>query len=549
VRRALVGKTAVVVVALGAVGLAVPSSWARDSSGPHTFGIPRDDSVADPAGGCGVAAPDPVPDGQPIVVSLPPGPGFTVGELPALWWKNPPYGDSGWQLSLRGFMWLPSLARRAYNDGQHESLNALVEQVLAFHSQNPDPGTGTTLSTTQSNGWGWDEGTSLRRLISETCLYGLTKDTRLKAPMLDDIAVQFGPRYYGPPNHPVHNHGTMADRAGLAAGKVLGRADVQNKFAARLMANAPAVFTAAGTSKEQSADYHVFNNLLWGWVADDLQARTGPANPNVTALRSAVARATTVSQWLTQPDGNMAVFGDGFADKGYPAVTRTDKTFRDDTAGLIVGRWSWSDPNTSYYLLRYGPKRWAHGQPERGGVTWATSGVRVLVNPGRAAYDPSGNYAAWTASPSSHNVATPDKGTYTESASAAVTGSSSKGSWSSWTITDKLWGVTHARTTSVLRDTRSLVATDTFPAGAGFHQFWHLDPSWVLASRNTTGTKLTFTSGTHTLTVTTGGTATVLRGSTRPVAGWNFPAANVRVPAVQIQVAAKGTVTTTFAVS
>ena len=99
----------------------------------------------------------------------------------------------------------------------------------------------------------------------------------------------------------------------------------------------------------------------------------------------------------------------------------------------------------------------------------------------------------------------------------------------------------------MLRDTRSLVATDTFDGGAAFHQFWHLDPSWVLAS--STGTKLTFKSGAHTLTVTTDGTATVQRGATRPVAGWNFPADATRVPAAQIQIAGKGTVTTTFVVS
>jgi hypothetical protein len=200
-------------------------------------------------------------------------------------------------------------------------------------------------------------------------------------------------------------------------------------------------------------------------------------------------------------------------------------------------------------VLRYGPKRWAHGQPDRGGVSWATNGVRVLVNPGRAPYDPAGNYKAWAASPSSHNVATADGRTYNDAGGSTVTWSNSKASWQSWSITDKLYGLTHVRTTSVLRDTRSLVATDTYAGGAAFHQFWHLDPSWVLTSRNTAGTKLTFKSGAHTLTVTTGGTATVLRGVTRPVAGWNFPADATRVDAAQIQVAAKGTVTTTFVVS
>src|SRR3954470_3545886 len=51
--------------------------------------------------GCGRAAPEPVPDGKPIVVTIPPGPTFTVGRIPAAWWRKTPYGDPQWQLNLR----------------------------------------------------------------------------------------------------------------------------------------------------------------------------------------------------------------------------------------------------------------------------------------------------------------------------------------------------------------------------------------------------------------------------------------------------------------
>ncbi|HVN13376.1 MAG TPA: hypothetical protein VMT69_14875 [Kineosporiaceae bacterium] len=132
---------------------------------------PQGDAVlVDPNTQCGAPAADPVPDGQPIVVSIPPGPSFTVGQIPATWWKTPPYGDGGWQLQLRGFTWVQPLAQRAYLDGQAQSLAALVEQTLAFHAQNPDPGTSTSTTTANANAWGWDEGTALRRLGAENCL-------------------------------------------------------------------------------------------------------------------------------------------------------------------------------------------------------------------------------------------------------------------------------------------------------------------------------------------------------------------------------------------
>src|SRR3954447_6677095 len=141
-------------------------------------GLPRSGAaglapVAVPDLGCGPAAPDPVLDGEPIVVKMGFGPSFTVGEIPATWWRQPPYGDAGWQLQLRGMLWAPSLAQRAYQDGQTASLRALVDQVLAFHRQNPDPGTRTAASTANANAWGWDEGTALRRLATEDCLYAV----------------------------------------------------------------------------------------------------------------------------------------------------------------------------------------------------------------------------------------------------------------------------------------------------------------------------------------------------------------------------------------
>ena len=495
---------------------------------------------------CGAPAADPVPDGQDIVVKIGQGPAFVVGRIDASWWAKPPYGDATWQLQLRGFMWLQPLARRAYQDGQTQSMKTLVDQVLAFHRQNPDPGAGTATSKAKANASGWDEGTALRRLGAENCLYSLTHDARIAAVMAKDVNVQFGPRYYGPPSYIVHNHGVMADLAVVRAADLVGRADWSKRSISRLVANAAGPWTPVGTSIEQSSGYHLFNVALWHEVVDMLGTH-GVAASSVQRVRDLVARADRVSPWLTEPDGHLVVLGDSTAAAGVRRSLWTGRTFRDDRAGLGVGRWSWTDSDTSYYTIRYGPRRTAHGQQERAGVTWSTGGRRVLVGPGKAPYDAAGNYRAWGGGPRAHNVAIADHHALDLKAAVALKGRTIRASSHSWTTEDRLFGVRHVRQYSIVRGTRTLVVKDTYDGRAALHQFWHLDPSWTLVSRSRDGKRLTFRSGTRSLTVTTTGVATVLRGISRPLAGWNFPDFGTRVPANEIQVRAAGTATTTFA--
>jgi hypothetical protein len=129
-----------------------------------------------------------------------------------------------------------------------------------------------------------------------------------------------------------------------------------------------------------------------------------------------------------------------------------------------------------------------------------------------------------------------------------MTASTIRASWHAWTTVDLLFGVRHTRTYAVVRDTRTLTVKDTYDGNAAFHQFWHLDPTWVLASKSSDGKRLVFTSGIRTLVVTTTGATSVFRGVTRPVAGWNFPDGSTRVAAYEVQVRATGAATTVFRV-
>ena len=130
--------------------------------------------VAPAGGGCGPASDTPVTDDGDLSVTLSPAPPFTVGAVPAAAWRETPVTDPGWQRVFRGFMWMPALAKRAAADHQQVALAKIVDQALAFYTDDPDPGTSAD---------GWDEGTSMRRLTALNCLFQLTADERVAKAM------------------------------------------------------------------------------------------------------------------------------------------------------------------------------------------------------------------------------------------------------------------------------------------------------------------------------------------------------------------------------
>jgi hypothetical protein len=526
-----------------------PQAAGEEEPPDHVLPAPDDEApelaaaqagAAAPVSGCGAPARNPVPDGHAIVVRLPPAPAFTVGAINPRWWKAPPVSDPTWRLTFLGLRWIPPLAQRAADDGQKKSLSALVAQAVSFHRQNPDPGDAR---------YGWDEGTALRRLDVLSCLYALTRSSTLVAAMNADVAVLLGPRYYGPPYHGVHNHGLMANLAILRAAELLGQTQWRNKALARMRSEAPLAWTKAGTTWEQSSGYQAVNIDLWNRAADTI-VRFLPKDPTVRLIRSLTAKADRVLAWMTEPDGRIVLIGDADEAPGSTRSKWTTRTFRDDQAGLVVGRWAWNDPATSYYTLRYGPPRRAHGQPDRTGVTWSTHGVRVLVNPGRFSYDQTSPYWHYQTAPVSHNVAVPDGRNMDANATVSVIASTIRGPAHSWTVADSLFGIAHERGVIVERDPRRLRVRDSFEGTTAFHQMWHLDPAWRHASTSPGGKRLTFRAGARTLTATTTGRfGRVERGATRPPAGWHFPKQGQRYQACEVAVTAAGSATTTFTVT
>ncbi|MFC6021721.1 hypothetical protein ACFP2T_36845 [Plantactinospora solaniradicis] len=488
---------------------------------------------------CGNPAAEPVPDGEPILVSMPPAPVFTVGQIPASWWRTPPELNVTWRLYFESLGWIRPLAYRAVLDDQDESLATIVGQYLAFYQQNPDP------NTTQ---YGWDEAAATRRLGVGSCLYALTGDPQLVPAMEADARVLLGSRYYGPPGFSIHNHGLMSNLELTYAAALIDRPAWQQTARTRMVSESSQSFSNIGISWEQSSMYQEVNAVLWGYAADVLAGQAGYED-DAAQIRTIVDKALASYSWMTEPDGGIVQIGDSDEQPGRPGpASWTERVLRDDQAGWVVGRWSWSDPAANYYTVRYGPGRRAHGHHDRaGGVTWSTRGVRVLVGPGRYSYDSTSPYHAYQNSPQAHNVAIPDGRTVTGSAYASITSSKVQAPAHAWNLGDTVYGIAHTRNINVNRDVNQMIVSDDFPAASLWRQSWHLDPDWQLTSGGADSTRLTFAhpSGRTLTLTTTGRVSSVTLGQTRPPAGWHFPRFTEREWAPEIVIRSYGRANTT----
>lgn len=478
----------------------------------------------------------PVLDGTPLRVNVPPHVSFVVGSLDTNLWRHPPKkADASWRLWFNSMQWAQAYGQTAHNLGQTESLSKIVEQVTRFYVKNPDRGT---------NANGWDEGTSLRRLETLNCLYSLSKDDRLPALMAKEVTVQGSHRYYGPPNkNVVHNHGTMANIAIVTAGLHTGNRKWQRFGAGRLASEASGAFSAKGVNLEQSAEYHLVNRNVWTMASIALDAVL-PGSKAAKNVRQRVTEAGRVANWLTEPDGKFVQIGDSTRLRGEPGTGRAaGGAFRDDEAGYLLGRWSWTDPNTTYYTVRYGPPIRSHGHLDKSSVTWSTAGSRVLIGPGYGRHDPFMKLGVpWWRTAPAHNTSSRGSCTATDADTARITSQRHRGTAAIAVLEGQNCGVRHTRGVTVDHRKRSFSVTDQYASRGTFRQYWHLDPSWVAAKPKNAST-LTFTNSKtgRTLTVTTNGKIRgVVHGSPRRAGGWNYVDTDTRQSAPDITVQSTG---------
>lgn len=534
-RRALTLTTVGAVTATLLIPATAPAASAADTRPRTTAEINKLWSATR----CGGASSQPVRDNVPTTVRLTPAPTFVIGKIPANQWRRPASSDPTWQLGLYSFGWMRPLAKRAFDDGQFKALDRMVAQIEAFYVANPDTGASVR---------GWDEGSSLRRLENINCLYVLTGDKRLAKRMGQEVALQFGPRYYGPPRYAVHNHGLMANLQVKRAGQLLGRTDWVTKAKNRIRYESDLAFSAQGTSMEQSAAYHLVNRSLWLTAAarlEELDAKDSTARQ----IRAQMEKAIVVGRWLTEPDGDVVQIGDS---RRVPGIKPTGKErttgFRDDEAGIVAGRWSWKDPDTTYYTVRYGPGRWAHGHHDKAAVTFTTAGSRVLVGPGYYSYDWGNAYASRARTMQAHNTSWIPGRSINGRAGATIRSAGHSGGWQRWNVTDRVFGVAHTRNVQVHGAARVMTVKDTYAGRTGFRQSWHLDPQWKLVNQRGKTLNLSHPDGRRLAMTTTGHYVSSSRGKTRPLAGWNHPSTGQRVANWEIVIRGEGTATTTFVV-
>ncbi|WP_143232263.1 hypothetical protein [Actinoplanes regularis] len=474
----------------------------------------------------------PVLDGRPIRVDLKPAQPLVVGEIPAEWWRKPPVTDPGWWLNFQALTWMSAPAVRAARDHQLGSLTAMIRQMVTFHVVNPDPG---------DIRFGWDEGTALRRLATENCLYALTREPALVDGMEADVAVLTGKRYAGPPKMAVHNHGMMANLRMIDAAKILGRPEWAGVAVNRILSEAPLAFSAQGVSFEQSSLYQQVNAGLWENAAKALEGFPG-YGAQAAKIRALVRKAERVQAFMTAPDGDIVQVGDADRVAGRKRAVRGDLVLRDNETGWMIGRTSWTDPNAIHYTVRYGPGRRAHGQEDRaGGLTWSALGTRILVGTGRYNYDTKEPLSTYRRAPRSQNVAAPADGRIHRSGTSTIT-AVTKPDTHRVKVFDEVYGDPHRREITIAQHQARLVVRDAFEGVRAWSQSWHLDPAWMLVSGAVGDDELTFRhpSGQRLTIATTGRVAGIWSGDARGPHGWVFPKEREKKPAYELSFAAPG---------
>jgi hypothetical protein len=477
--------------------------------------------------------------------------------------RTPPaaFADAARRLWWRSMIWAAPLFYPEVDKSDAAVTQArarLVTGLVRALKANPDPGAhGTSAAALRpSNAAGWDEGTNMRREQVLNCLVWATGfDARLVPHLRAAVAANLDPnRYDGPPVRAVNNHGTLANLALVASAHLLGRADWARTAVHRLNTELGGVFSPAGFSLEQSTSYLDVNVDLWSRALDMLADE--PSAPDLRGARIRLARAVLMEQYLTDPQGHVVRIGDGD-----PVALQAVRAHRylgvvDTVGGVASNRWSWTDPGTSFYVVRFGPAQRDHGHLDHCSILYSTLGVPVLVHPGAYVYGtkqmwgcsgPTGR-ACYGRGPLGANVAYPTThGVLRAHAASPLVSLTRSGSVDTIRLVDDEFTTPIRRTARV--DDRNHTLTVTDSATVRLSQRFHLDPRWDYVGR--TNRSVSFRDGARRLTVSfpsAGAVVNVYRGSIPRMAGWYFPSYGCITSANEIVASGGRTLTAVFTV-
>ena len=354
------------------------------------------------------------------------------------WAANNPK-DPSWTLWFHSLAWLVPLAL----DDSQTAIEVFIERDRAL----PDPG--PSVGNRERRPVGWTQGQFRTRLDTANCLFNLTKDERL-VPIAKRLAqANMDPRRYpGPPNFPVHNHGTMSNITLMQAGKAFGRPDWVEMALERFARDLPYVFEPCGMMREQSSTYQLHNLRLWTKTAALLDVE--------------LTRQERALGALVRPDGVLESIGDGQPASG---LTPNGQSLWCRETG-----WAAGTLGDSHFTLRFGPSMDYHGHRDHGGITWFALGAPVLSDRGLFSKD-RGDRFTFAHSMAAHSVFEPVGSPRYDPDTTA-----SRISAREYVVSDAADGITRERRVS-FSPTR-LVVKDRGTGAKEWIQHWQLAPGW-----------------------------------------------------------------------
>ncbi len=420
--------------------------------------------------------------------------GKPVSVAPGAPWLDLYPGERFWTAYFAWMEWLGPIAV--------VDMPKAVEIFLDRAAAVPDPG--ASVGPNELIRQGWDESSITKRLRISACLWQQTGDTRLLAPIEELADASMDPqRYYGLPAKRPHNHGLMANVALYKIGRLMVRPEWQAYALARAQADGSRVFDRCGLTLEQSIAYQRTNMRMWANSARHLGVEIIPASTFALGTRSLAA--------LARPDGVLESVGDGGTGL---AVTPSGAALWCPKSGFAA-----RTTTTDHFILRGGPRQWAHGHEDHGSMTWFSSGVPVLSDRGRAAKTDS-VALAWSRSMLAHSTFEPLGQTKSGYTRMQVVGPLR------YRLTDTPGGSTRAR--DITFTARQISVTDTAAVPVAdpltpwtWVQHWQLAPGWVpdaTGATYTDGTRLDIVCSAGALTATA---VTSYINESTPEAAWD----------------------------
>ncbi len=484
-------------------------------------------------------------------------------------WTIDPYREPSWRTWFHGLAWIGSLVESSTRGRTKDRDPRAIDQAVAI-----------TADWVRDNPYPWPAGPGAgngthTRVDSMACLRAGLLQLGKPVPAWLDASLAQHAGWLRRNTWKDHNVGTEQTLAVLGVGCMLGRRDYITYAAGKLSGDITRVIDAQGANNEQSLGYARHNWDIWGDAEKALSTCgvTTRAAATITARRAALARFL---DHATKPDGYLVTIGDTKRERartGSPAQqwiasdgksgTPLRERVKVYSAGYVFGRSGWgttgrAPSQESMYSIHFGPRRLGHGHNDHMSITWHALGREILADPGTGQYreDP---WRAYYTGPAAHNQLVVQGMKTSEVTTLTRAQITAKAAY--YQLRDSpLKGVSRVRDVIFLSDPDIVLTIDQAASSARrtFIQTWHLPYSQHVTAKNGTAVATTpqVAGKTTMLSLPVPGAGKTryghVRGSTRPIAGWQWTDHFTRHSAPVLTAAQTGTsaaIATAFAAS